>query len=83
MGTVGYVDPTVLVLKQKFRCVIMRDYCIRLYIPSSHNWEHFCGCRVEMYMVEILEGILVPHEPQKSEHSKGQLLLYLVRETHI
>jgi hypothetical protein len=32
-------------------------------------------------MVEILEGILVPHEPQKSEHSKGQLLLYLVRET--
>jgi hypothetical protein len=32
-------------------------------------------------MVEILEGILVPHEPQKSEHSKGQLLLYLVWET--
>ncbi len=72
------MDPTVLVLKQKFRCMIRTsDYIFQVVITG----KHFCGYRVEMYMVEILEGILVPHEPQKSEHSKGQLLLYLVWET--
>jgi hypothetical protein len=34
-----------------------------------------------MYMVEIPEGILVPHEAQKSERREGQKLLQLVLET--
>jgi hypothetical protein len=42
--------------------------------PSPSRW-------VEIYMVEIPEGILVPHEPQKSERREGQKLLQRVLET--
>ncbi len=52
-----------------------------IYGTIPHDWEHLYGCRVEIYMVEIQEGILVPREPQKSERREGQKLLQLVLET--
>jgi hypothetical protein len=52
-----------------------------IYGTIPHDWEHLYGCRVEIYVVEIPEGILVPHEPQKSERREGQKLLQLVLET--
>ncbi len=50
-----------------------------IYWTIPHDWEHLYGCRVEIYMVEI-QGVLVPHEPQKSEWREGQKLLQLVLE---
>lgn len=52
-----------------------------IYGTIPHDWEHLYGCRVEIYMVEISEGILAPHEPQKHEPREGQKLLQLVLET--